>query len=347
MVPLPTAPDEELIKLQADVRRADTPVRYARLEHDAACQAVNSRMEEANKLRAALYDLVQSKVQGRALWDAQIASQMAANRAQISAGLVITTRTKLELLENNRHTAQQALDDYVRDPQAYRRAREASERREGAEERNRMASQEEASWAARVAQIREAALKEAKRATATGAESYYRSRPRQKQEERQESEPKKQQNESPKTQPPSPDATAPKAPANEYRRPNISRPLPPLPSLEVTDIDRYRAWYEHTKLVFADYSALTTFPSPPAPKMWCRKLDCANSQAKRELGICHDDIEQAFMNLGLASLKEERLRWHPDRFVRSQDQEKMQRMAKVVFQIVDGLYRRERLGQRA
>lgn len=347
MVPLPSAPDEEFIKLQADVRRADTPVRYARLEHDAACQAVNSRMEEANKRRAALYDLVQSNVLGRALWDAQIASQMAANRAQISAGLVITTRTKLELLESNRHSAQQALDDYVRDPQAYRRAREASERREATEERNRMASQKEASQAARVAQIREAALKEAKRATATGAEPYYRSRLRQKQEKRPESEPKNQQNGLPKTQPPSPEATTPKAPANGYRRPNFSRPLPPLPSLEDTDVDRYRAWYENTKLVFADYSALATFPSPPAPKLRCRKLDCSKSQAKRELGICHDDIEQAFVKLGLASFKEERLRWHPDRFVRSQDQEKMQRMAKVVFQIVNELYRRERLGRRA
>ncbi|PPJ59358.1 hypothetical protein CBER1_05779 [Cercospora berteroae] len=347
--------DEQLLELQTKLKRAETSARYARAQYNAACEASNARLEEANKQRGVLFDLLKNQVQGSALWDAKIAKQLAENRSQIAAGLVITSRSKLEDMERERDTAKQALDEYTRDSRSFRLAREARARREAAEQRQReLRAKEtppaprsspiksraaekqqrdfrakEASPSARTSPIKPSLVEEPKRNVTPGSSQspFYdflvrHCKPRTPQDER-----------------PSPEAFDRKPPIPIRSHPK-GAPLPALPPKSQAEI--YRDWYEQTKLAFADYSTLTTFPAPPPPRSPCRKIPCTTSTSRSQLGICVDDIEKAFKTLDLPSMKEERARWHPDRFVRCVEKDKMQAMAKEVFQVVDAMYRKER-----
>ncbi|GIZ37383.1 hypothetical protein CKM354_000083000 [Cercospora kikuchii] len=349
------AADEQLLELQTKLKRAETSARYAKAQYNAACEASNARLEEANKQRGVLFDLLKNQVQGSALWDVKIAKQLAENRSQIAAGLVITSRSKLEDLERERDAAKQALDEYTRDSRSFRLAREARARREAAEQRQRELRAKETSPAPRTSPIKSpAAEKQQRDFRAKEASPSARTSPvRQSSVE----EPKRNvtpgssqqqfydflvrhcQPKTPQDERPSPDTFDRKPPTPVRSHPKRA-PLPALPPKSQAEI--YRDWHEQTKLAFSDYSTLTTFPAPPPPQSPCRKIPCATSTSRCQLGVCVDDVEKAFKTLDLPSMKEERARWHPDRFVRCVEKEKMQAMAKEVFQVVDAMYRKER-----
>ncbi|KAM3421397.1 hypothetical protein BST61_g1793 [Cercospora zeina] len=367
------APDEQLLELQTLLKRAETSTRYAKAQYNAALQASNVRLEEANKQRAILFDIVKSQVQGSTLWDAKIASQLAENRSQIAAGLVIASRNKLEDLERERDAAKQALDEYTRDSRSFKLAREAKARREAAEQRQRELRAKETLPGPRTPPPKApAAEKQQRDFKANGAsptkQSPFKQSPAKQSPTKQsptKQSPTKQspagepgkattgssqqpfydflvrhcQRTTPQDERPPPEPFDRKPPTPVRSHPKRA-PLPALPPKSQTEI--YREWHEHTKLAFADYSSLINFPAPPPPRSPCAKLECATSVSRCQLGICVDDIEKAFKSLDLPSMKEERARWHPDRFVRCMEKDKMQGMAKEVFQVVDAMYRKEK-----
>ncbi|KAF2786908.1 hypothetical protein K505DRAFT_317612 [Melanomma pulvis-pyrius CBS 109.77] len=89
---------------------------------------------------------------------------------------------------------------------------------------------------------------------------------------------------------------------------------------------------------------LTTFPYLPAPLATCPDTPCVYFKSDPAgLRACKHDVERLLRASGLYSyewLRQERIRWHPDRFGRLCDEgfrERGCRLAEEMFKIVDGL----------
>ena len=88
---------------------------------------------------------------------------------------------------------------------------------------------------------------------------------------------------------------------------------------------------------FADYSHMHTFPEPPIES--CTKVSCQTEKG-RFLKACRCNIGSAFSRVD--DLKNERLRWHPDRFSRCPEQSRtlFRKAADEVFVIIDAIWQR-------
>lgn len=116
--------------------------------------------------------------------------------------------------------------------------------------------------------------------------------------------------------------------------PQIPPPAPP-----------YEQWHATATHALRDYRNLHTFPCPPAAQPPCRQPTCIAKASTRALALCACDVQKAFRALhAVVDVKEERTRWHPDRFAmcREDRRARFQAMAKEVFQVVDALYVAER-----
>lgn len=84
---------------------------------------------------------------------------------------------------------------------------------------------------------------------------------------------------------------------------------------------------------------MTAFPALPAWR--CSNLGCAAHGSNRALSACACNIKLIFRSMDRASLKKERLRWHPDRFSSCPEKvrEKFQKMAEEIFVVVDEIHR--------
>ena len=97
----------------------------------------------------------------------------------------------------------------------------------------------------------------------------------------------------------------------------------------------HKAWLLAIDAAFANLKTMDTFPAPPA---WtCGSLACETTD--RAISACPCNLRVIFK--GVADLKHERLRWHPDKFSICPEgcRESHQRKAKEVFVVVDSLYR--------
>ena len=120
------------------------------------------------------------------------------------------------------------------------------------------------------------------------------------------------------------------------RRPRIEDE--PTEVSDTVSEDAIATWRTQVEAAFADYPNMPTFPSPPSD--FCGRQRCESSKDERALGACSCAIERSFS--GVADLKKERLRWHPDRFTTCQDPKTFQKMAKEVFAVVQVMYDRQK-----
>lgn len=108
----------------------------------------------------------------------------------------------------------------------------------------------------------------------------------------------------------------------------------PLPARKLLGMrDEWKEWRIDVARAFADYSAMTSFPAPPASA--CGQIECQSRP--RLLKACPCNIRAAF---GRAEgLRAERARWHPDKFARcpQENREAFQRMAGEVFVVLDAM----------
>jgi hypothetical protein len=100
-------------------------------------------------------------------------------------------------------------------------------------------------------------------------------------------------------------------------------------TLAIQAVARLRAnYFSACDSFFVDTKRMP-FPMPPSPFNNAFGLPCPNCfiQGTR-LKVCHHDIKILFQG---RDLWKERLRWHPDRFVRQEDN---QELAKEMFQLL-------------
>lgn len=104
-------------------------------------------------------------------------------------------------------------------------------------------------------------------------------------------------------------------------------------------------WRIEVDKQLANYSAMTSFPSPPSIG-GCVKDSCVAKAADRILVSCDCQIEAAFDNAEV-NLKVERLGWHPDKFAgcTEEKREEWGRMAGEVFRVVNGMFEVARAGE--
>lgn len=97
---------------------------------------------------------------------------------------------------------------------------------------------------------------------------------------------------------------------------NIRPQAAPLPASKAIPASAFAAWKAEVEKSFLDLSTMSDFPTFPSSS--CAKLTCSSSAKNRKLEACGCDIEAAFRTtIGFpASLKTERIRWHPDKFAR-------------------------------
>ena len=100
-------------------------------------------------------------------------------------------------------------------------------------------------------------------------------------------------------------------------------------------------WRQAVTTVFADRSAMTTFPQPPV--LPCIDRRCAaQDKSRRALKACPCNVWSAFNTTETKELKKERLEWHPDRFeqcgkVGVEERRPWQRMATEVFTAISDM----------
>ncbi|KAH9223885.1 hypothetical protein DL95DRAFT_452869 [Leptodontidium sp. 2 PMI_412] len=103
----------------------------------------------------------------------------------------------------------------------------------------------------------------------------------------------------------------------------------------------YANWSRVCDKFFSDKTGMTSFPNP-APFLprgaKCKEKRCVRGEL---LGVCHHELQTLFKGngtFGLAWLKRERLRWHPDRFAgrigRGEDKREAREFAGEMFRLV-------------
>lgn len=108
------------------------------------------------------------------------------------------------------------------------------------------------------------------------------------------------------------------------------------------------AWKTRADAVLINFAELKFFPKPPVSGT-CDKHSCVAGKETRALEACPCDIQAVFEMLkSTVSLKDERRKWHPDRFSACQEdkREKFQEVAKEIFILVDAMYAAEKEEQK-
>ena len=95
----------------------------------------------------------------------------------------------------------------------------------------------------------------------------------------------------------------------------------------------YHDWHQRAQALFTDYRSMPAFPVPPSPSSG--NCNSCRSEVDRPLEACDCEIRAAVAALG-TPLKQERARWHPDRF-----RPAFKEMAQIVFQVVDAMYHKQ------
>lgn len=105
-----------------------------------------------------------------------------------------------------------------------------------------------------------------------------------------------------------------------------------------------RAGIPATSSTSSNAKLLTTFPHPPAALTTCALPACTPHKSDPAgLRACKHDVERLLRASGLYSyewLRQERIRWHPDRFGRLCEEswrEEGRRLAEEMFKIIDSL----------
>ncbi|CAK1363403.1 uncharacterized protein RHO25_006402 [Cercospora beticola] len=135
----------------------------------------------------------------------------------------------------------------------------------------------------------------------------------------------------------------------EQRSETTYPPTPRVPQSAVAiSLHTITDWRQHVALAFANYSAMQTFPAPPAAP--CGKPECHLTRELRTLEACKCNVQACIRRAGLVSkaqLKSERLKWHPDRFAACPEgvREQFAKMGREVFVVVDGMFQGEEGGR--
>jgi hypothetical protein len=103
------------------------------------------------------------------------------------------------------------------------------------------------------------------------------------------------------------------------------------------------AWKIACDKALSDRSTMTSFPDPPYSS--CAKRGCGITRNQRTLRACQCNIAAALQQDPEypASLKAERLRWHPDKFSVCPEEHRLvfQAKAKEIFVVANHLYERD------
>ncbi|EHY57313.1 hypothetical protein ABEF95_008917 [Exophiala dermatitidis] len=114
--------------------------------------------------------------------------------------------------------------------------------------------------------------------------------------------------------------------------PTEPSPVTPAPPTEPSSVT-FQKWHDHTKTCLEDKSSLQEFPYPPI-------ASCTECRAKQNQGQpCDHAIADFFRQSPEYScqwLKQERNRWHPDKFVRCSAS--IRKSAEDIFKVVQGLH---------
>ncbi|KAH9842284.1 hypothetical protein Tdes44962_MAKER07604 [Teratosphaeria destructans] len=123
----------------------------------------------------------------------------------------------------------------------------------------------------------------------------------------------------------------------ENQQAQAQQQQPTRPSNGIT-MAKVRAFREQAAESFKNYTAMTTFPDPPAEP--CKRVAC--HIATRALKACPCNIKKCFAGLRVRDLKAERGKWHPDRFSKCQGGKtavvEMQTKAQEIFTVIGDLY---------
>ncbi|KAK4547654.1 hypothetical protein LTR36_000611 [Oleoguttula mirabilis] len=119
----------------------------------------------------------------------------------------------------------------------------------------------------------------------------------------------------------------------EANRPHPSESTQPARSITVKEIQE---WHQACVTAFLDKPNLRAFPQPPAEP--CTNESCA-SENGCALKACKCNLRKIFS--GPRSLKQDRLKFHPDRFASCPEdvRDEIQQKAKEVFVVVDAMFR--------
>lgn len=105
----------------------------------------------------------------------------------------------------------------------------------------------------------------------------------------------------------------------------------------VANPSKHQEWVLAVKEAFKDYTALSSFPSPPASA--CSNPSCTSET--RALAACACDIRRSLNHLPVSQLKQFRLLFHPDKFSKCRKDlvESFQKKASAVFVVAEAMYR--------
>jgi hypothetical protein len=124
--------------------------------------------------------------------------------------------------------------------------------------------------------------------------------------------------------------------------PHSEPPRPKPPAGPRISASKLTEWKREADRLLVDRAAMTTFPDLPYAK--CD--ECAGNENGRALKACKCIIELALRNDPAypASLKKERLRWHPDRFNLCPEARRQTFKAKAeeIFKVVNRLFETEK-----
>jgi hypothetical protein len=111
----------------------------------------------------------------------------------------------------------------------------------------------------------------------------------------------------------------------------------PKPTQPITQ--KIEAWHKACVAAFLNKPSMREFPQPPAEP--CKNVTCAAESKDRVLVACKCNIRKALEHRR-AVLKKDRVKFPPDRFSTCPEdvREEIQKAAKEVFVVVDGMYGR-------
>jgi hypothetical protein len=114
-----------------------------------------------------------------------------------------------------------------------------------------------------------------------------------------------------------------------------------VPTRATANSPTYNEWVSAAQEALKDYSALSSFPSPPTKP--CSNMSCMNATKNptRALTACACKIREGLQYLSVSQLKSLRLLFHPDKFskCRADRVELFKRQASEVFVVVEAMYR--------
>ncbi|KAK5125814.1 hypothetical protein LTR85_012090 [Meristemomyces frigidus] len=116
-------------------------------------------------------------------------------------------------------------------------------------------------------------------------------------------------------------------------RPIFQRPSKAVRTITVKDI---QDWHQACVTAFLDKPNLRSFPEPPSEA--CTSATCAAEKKDRALKACKCTLRKIFC--GPRDLKQDRIRFHPDRFSTCPEDVRgdVQKKAKEVFVVVDAIF---------